>query len=94
MGKKKYNYIGIRALGENEPKRVPRGQSMYGYDEVKRATSFTLTDTVKEKLSKASEKLRLSRSECLEKLLRSDFFEKWLRYEEAQMLDKNEKDQE
>lgn len=62
---------GFRVLEENEPKRVPRGEDMYGYGEQKKQMCIALTDTAKGILLEVSEEAGLSQSEFLERLLRN-----------------------
>lgn len=83
---------GFRLLDVNEPRKVSRGEDMYGYGEQKERIGIAITKTAKEILSRAAEKAELPRSEFLERLLRSDFLEKWLRNEGAQMLNRNNPD--
>lgn len=79
---KLYKSKGFRVLGENEPKRVSRGEDMYGYGEQKKQMCINLTDTAKKILSEASQKNKLSQSE---------FIEQWLRKEVSQILDTSDK---
>ena len=69
---------GFRVLEEGEPKRVSRGEDMYGYGEQKKPLTLSMTGTAKNILSKAAKRKNLSRSE---------FTERWLRNEVAQTLD-------
>ena len=69
---------GFRTLGGDEPRKVSRGEDMYGYGEQKKRRSFALTDTVDDFILKASRKAGLSKSE---------FLERWVRNEMAQTLD-------
>lgn len=64
-----------RVLGENDPKRVAKGESMYGYNEQKKTLNLTLTQTAKDILKEASSKANLSRSEFIERMLREEKFE-------------------
>ncbi len=59
-------------MGGDEPKKVSRGEDMYGYGEQKKQIGIALTDTAKKILSRASKEAGLPRSEFLERLLRNE----------------------
>ena len=61
-----------RALGENQPKLVKRGEDMYGYGEQKKTCNLTLTPTVKDKLCAIANELGISRSEVVERWVRNE----------------------
>lgn len=86
---------GFRLLAEDEPRKVRRGEDMYGYGEQKERIGIAITKTAKEILARAAEKAELPRSEFLERLLRSDFLEEWLRNENkvAQTLNTRDRNQ-
>ena len=73
----------FRTLQENDPKKVARGEDMYGYGEQKQPCNLSLTSTAKKILLEAAQKNKLSQSE---------FIEQWLRKEVAQTLDTSDKD--
>ena len=67
---KKTHEPSFRILGEDNPKRVARGEDMYGYGEQKKGTTFSLTPTASNKITEVANKVGLSRSEMIEQLFR------------------------
>ncbi len=80
--KLKQNSVG-RSLDKNDPKRVARGQDMYGYGEQKQRCNLTLTPTAIAILDRVAKANGLSKSEYLER---------WLRNEVSDSLDTSELD--
>ena len=60
-----------RALKKNDLKRVSRGQDMYGHGEQKEPINLSLTPTAQSILTRVAKKHELSRSEYVERYLRS-----------------------
>ena len=71
-----------RVLQKDDPKRVARGEDMYGYGEQKRPCNFSLTPTAMNILDQAARLKNLSKSE---------YIEQWLRKDVADSLDTSEK---
>ena len=68
-----------RVLKENDPKRVSKGEDMYGYGEQKKPCNLSLTPSAIDILERAAIADRLSKSE---------FIEQWLRTEVAKTITK------
>ncbi len=68
-----------RVLRENDPKRVSKGEDMYGYGEQKKPCNLSLTPSAIDILERAAIADRLSKSE---------FIEQWLRTEVAKTITK------
>ncbi len=72
--KSKSDLVG-RVLDEDDPKRVARGEDMYGYGEQKKRFNFTLTPTAIAILDRVAKANGLSKSEYLERWLRNEVSE-------------------
>ena len=69
--KKKKKFSSKRALDENSPKKVSRGEDMYGYGEQKERANYSLTPTARDKIKQLSKHLDISESETIERIGRS-----------------------
>ena len=61
-----------RVLRENDPKRVSKGEDMYGYGEQKKPCNLSLTPSAIDILEQAAIASQLSKSEFVEQWIRTE----------------------